>query len=173
MQWICLHQLARRNLTASQKAVLALEIEKILAVEAKERKLATLKKGQEKPDSARMRYRDSEKAKGKASEHAAEMMQVSPRYIEVAKNIQEHAPELLADVKQGKLSLSQAKQVATVPKEQRQEAIARVKRGEAAQEGGMVFWDGKLIPVETNKEVELYLDRIHGVCTAVKALRLR
>jgi hypothetical protein len=51
----------------------------------------------------------SESEKGKARDKAAELVGVSSGYIEKGKQIEQDAPEILEQVKQGKLSIPQAK----------------------------------------------------------------
>jgi len=52
---------------------------------------------------------------GKASDRAAKMLGINPHYITDAEKIEHDAPELLDQVKQGKLSIPQAKKVAALP----------------------------------------------------------
>jgi hypothetical protein len=56
---------------------------------------------------------------GRAREQAAEMVSVSPRYVQEAKQIERDAPELLDEVIQGNLTIPQAKKVAALPVAQR------------------------------------------------------
>jgi hypothetical protein len=78
IQWIVANQLGRRNLTPSQKAALALELEKQLAAEAK-KKEATRKMTLEKiPKSALPVVH--------AAEQAAQMVGANPHYV-VATNL--------------------------------------------------------------------------------------
>jgi hypothetical protein len=76
---IVANQLGRRNLTPSQKAALAVEIEKQLAVEAKKRQATST--GGSKPQ---LQQFFAEADKGQARERAAEMVGVSPRYVQDA-----------------------------------------------------------------------------------------
>jgi hypothetical protein len=100
--WIVANQLGRRNLTPSQKAALALELEKQLAIEAKK------KEAQRKM--------------------TLEKIPKSPLPVV-------HTAAILEHVKQGTLSIPQAKKVAALPAEERPTAIAsactlpRKKRG--------------------------------------------
>jgi hypothetical protein len=79
----------RRNLTQSQKAALALELGKQLAVEAKKR--------QRLSNANRAILPESEK--GRARNKAAEIVGASPRYVQDAKQIAQDAPEILNQVK--------------------------------------------------------------------------
>jgi hypothetical protein len=73
LAWIATNQLGRRNLDQSQKGVLALEIEKQLAAEAKKRMaLGGKMKGKAiLPDLQR----------GQARDKAAEMLGINPHYV--------------------------------------------------------------------------------------------
>jgi hypothetical protein len=56
---------------------------------------------------------------GKARDRASEMLDINPHYITDTKQIAKDAPELHDHVKQGKLSIPQAKRVAALLVEQR------------------------------------------------------
>jgi 16S rRNA G966 N2-methylase RsmD len=87
----------RRDLTASQKAMLALVLMPELEAEAKGR-MAQGGKGTEKiPDL------------GEAREKAAAAVGVNPRYVQDAKAVQEADPKLADKVRQGEMTLSEAK----------------------------------------------------------------
>jgi hypothetical protein len=86
---------------------LALEIEKQLAAEAGKHRAATLKQNQA-TDGIIL----SEREKGRARDKAAEMTGASPAYVQQAKQIEQDAPEIFEQVKQGKLNIPQAKKVA-------------------------------------------------------------
>ena len=104
--WIAANQLGRRNLTPSQKAVLALEIEKQLADVAKLRRRATQNNNAGRAVGATLPQQEQDRARDKA----AELVGASPRYVQDAKQIAKDAPEVLDQVKQGQLSIPQAKQ---------------------------------------------------------------
>ena len=71
--------------------------------------------------------------RGQARDKAAEMVGASPRYVLDAKQIERDAPEILDHVKQGKLSIPQAKQVAALPAAQRPAAIERIQKKETEE----------------------------------------
>jgi len=99
--------LHRRHLTSSQLAVVALEIEKILAEEAKERQ-ATGEPGVYggKPLKEKIPYA----VNGQARDHAAKKVGTNGRYVQDAKLLERQAPDLLEQVKNGHLTIPQAKQ---------------------------------------------------------------
>jgi hypothetical protein len=81
--WIVANQLGRRNLTPSQKAALALELEKQLAIEAK-KKEAQRKMTLEKIPKSPLPVVH-------AAEQAAAMVGANPHYVTDAKKIEQDA----------------------------------------------------------------------------------
>jgi site-specific DNA-methyltransferase (adenine-specific) len=104
----------RRQLTPSQLATVGRVILPLLEAEAKERQ----RQGREKiPYPGRT---------GKASEHAAALVGVNPRYISDANKLAEKAPELFEQVSRGELTLPEAmKPVRAEERRQREEAAHR------------------------------------------------
>ena len=106
--------LKRRQLSASELAFVALEIEKYEAGEAKKRQ-ACGQGGVLLPALV-------PEAKGEAREKAAAAVGVSPRYVQDAKKIEAAAPELAAQVRAGQKTLTQAvREVKEHSREQRRE----------------------------------------------------
>lgn len=163
--WIVANQLGRRNLTPSQKAALALELEKQLAEAAKLRRRAT----QNNNAGRAVVEKFPPQEQGKARDKAAEMIGANPHYVTDAKKIERDAPEILDQIKQGKLSIPQAKKVAALPVEQRPAEIERIQRKES-EEGGYIFRDGKLVAVQTRKEAVAWAHRNSQVLDAIEAL---
>ena len=113
----------RRHLTASQKAAVGLGALPMLEAEAAERKRESLKGN----ENARRSQQEeslweegendernpalivSEPKSAKASNEAASIVGCSPRYVEDAKAIARVSPELLEEVRQGRLTIPQAK----------------------------------------------------------------
>ena len=118
--WIIKHQLGRRNLNESQRAMLATTLEEIYAKQARARQLAGLKRG-EIPVVANLPQRETAKAR----EQAAADMNVSPRLVQTAKKVKEEGTEKLQSaVRSGEVSVSAAAEVARLPKEQQDQAVA-------------------------------------------------
>src|SRR5437588_685622 len=109
--------LNRRHLTSSQKAMVAIEVEKRLAEENKVGRPA----------------KDTEKGgnistiSGKSRDHAAAIVGTNGRYVTDAKKIVEKAPELEEVVRCGKLTIPDAKKVANLPEDLRQSVLAKVE----------------------------------------------
>lgn len=105
LMWVVTQNLERRHLDAGQKAFVAIEIERILAKEAKERQaLSPGGKG-----SRLLTERIPEAIKGEAREQAAKIVGVNPHYVTDAKKIQEKSPALAKQVIAGTKTLPQAK----------------------------------------------------------------
>jgi N6-adenosine-specific RNA methylase IME4 len=114
--------LHRRHLDASQRAMVAARCKPMFEEEAKARMLEG--RNQYSP-SANLREADT----GKASDKAAEAVNVSPRSVEYAsKVVAQGIPELVQSVESGSLSVSAAADIATLPKPEQQEIVARGKK---------------------------------------------
>jgi hypothetical protein len=108
--------LHRRHLTSDQKAAVAVSIEEYEAEAARERQLATLKKGDEKPVPESF----PEREKGEARDKAAEKVGTNPRYVSDAKRIKNDAPDVFERMKTGGYgSMNRAREVAKLPPEDR------------------------------------------------------
>ena len=98
--------LHRRHLSASQRSMLAAEIKPLFEKEARER--------QGKRTDLGASLRPSER--GKASGHAAKIVNVSSRSVESANKVKrDGVPELTEAVKTGKISVSSAARIADLP----------------------------------------------------------
>jgi hypothetical protein len=100
-EWVLSVNLKRRQLSASQRAAVAVQALPMLEAEAKERML----KGKKSDPTAKM----PEGAKGESREKAAAVANVSPRYVSDAKKIKEQSPEVFAQVESGEKTIPQAK----------------------------------------------------------------
>lgn len=156
--------LVRRHLSSSQKAVIALEVEKVLAEAAKERQVATLRKGTESPLVKELTNGSAEKplvkelTKGleqsppvgaerkpesptikkeppkpanekKATQQAAQLTGTNRQYVSDAKKIERERPELIAPIREGKLTIPEAKAVAALPDELRTGVVEKISNG--------------------------------------------
>lgn len=162
----------RRHLTASQKAVIALDLLPMLEKEAKERQRLSNGRGKKgaKKDAA---FSSS----GKASEVAARIANANARYVESAKSISKSAPDLLKHIRSGALSLPDAKWVSELPSVDRQNLLSEVN-GEGLNEETIHQWKAKrktTKPVSSLKDAGKRLKAtvlIHGDCCAeMKKLR--
>ncbi len=92
--------LKRRHLTNSQKAMIAVDVEKLLAKEARERQ-STHKKGDV--------YLSQKIEQGKSAEQAAQLVGTNRQYVSDAKKLVERAPDLAENVKNGEMSMTEAR----------------------------------------------------------------
>jgi protein gp37 len=106
----------RRHLTASQKAVYAIEKERLYAEEAKERQLSKLKQNQAKATVVEIIPQRTQplietvtvSEPLKAREQAAKETGVNDRYIQDAKKIAKEDPVTLEKVRAGEITIPQA-----------------------------------------------------------------
>lgn len=124
----------RRDLTSSQRAVIALEAEPWFAEEARKRQITLagtrpnskpkgdlpemFPEGQDEPKTAHTHTATSkhgtskkkrDKNGGEAREQVARAVGTNAHYVSDAKTLGVEHPELLADIKAGKVSLNEAK----------------------------------------------------------------
>lgn len=111
VEWIIRNQFGRRNLTAMQRAELALKLKAVVAAEAKRRQVSQLKKGAEKP------VREKSHERERTDEKLAEMAGVSSNTIRrVEKIVTEAKPAVVEAVRKGEMSINAAyKTVAPTP----------------------------------------------------------
>ena len=118
--WIIKHQLGRRNLDQSQRAMLATALEEVYGRQAKVRQVAAQNNDAGRAVPAIL----PEQVKGEAREHAAADMNVSPRLVSAAKKVNElGTPSLQKAVRDGDVSVSAAAKVATLPKQRQDELV--------------------------------------------------
>lgn len=73
----------------------------------------------------------AEFGKGKSTEHAAKSVNVSPASVDAALKVKrDAAPEVLAATKEGRLKVSAAAELATLPKQHQREIVERVNDGQ-------------------------------------------
>lgn len=101
--------LKRRHLTSSQRAAVAVELLPMLEEEARERQLATLKQKQEQQPLVKF-LTNGDGNNGKAAQQAAEISQTNRQYVSDAKRLKEEAPALFEQIKNGHLTIPQARQ---------------------------------------------------------------
>jgi DNA modification methylase len=137
--WVVSQNLVRRHLNASQRAVVAFDLLPLLEKEAKERqRRSNSYKGnvQLAPNGA------NQNGKGKASEMAARIAKSSSRHVERVKSISKRAPELIDEIRSGRINVADAQQLADLP------AAQRARLLEQSDGNGDVFRHWKAEPTE-------------------------
>lgn len=127
IDFVISRNLMRRHLSTSQRAMVAVRIERQLALKAKQRRLANLKRGTLLPDVRFSEHRET----GKSAVLAGEITKISKDTVLKAKKVVELAPELEDEVHSGIITLSEAKLLARFPEQQRVSVVGKVKSGEA------------------------------------------
>jgi len=134
LNFVISKNIKRRHLTASQKALLALEIKPLLAEEAKKRQLSSLKQYKENTVPEIIPEREEKKEngdtvvpkvaqreKGRTIEQAGKIIGVGKEYIRKAEKVKKEAPELVEKIMKGEMNLSEASK--EIRKKQRDEKI--------------------------------------------------
>lgn len=119
LAWAISANLQRRHLTASQRAVLALDILPHLAAEAKARQRLSRGRGRRKAAGVSATV----PTRGKASQIAARAAGTNSAYVEAAKRLRLAGDDLLAAVRLGQLTLGEASRLARYPASVRTRAI--------------------------------------------------
>jgi hypothetical protein len=122
--WVIKHQLGRRNLTESQRAMLATVLADIYSVGAKARQEASrARPGQQIGDKARANL--PAPGEPRPRDQAAADMNVSPRLVQAAKKVKEEGTEeLQSAVRAGEVSVSAAAEIARLPREDQERIVA-------------------------------------------------
>jgi len=121
LNFVISKNIKRRHLTASQKALLALEIKPLLEKEAKKRQLNSLKQYRDNTVVPKMEQREEkekgsdtvggkipQREKGRTIEQAGKIVGVGKEYVHLAEKVKEKAPELVEKIMRGEMNLNQA-----------------------------------------------------------------
>ncbi len=117
--WVVSQNLVRRHLTASQRAVVALDLLPLLEKEAKQRQ----RRANSYKQNGRLAQECANQDKGKAAEHAARISNSSARYVEAVKAIHKTAPELLDEIRTGRINVPDAQKLASLPEARRRQLL--------------------------------------------------
>ena len=126
--------LHRRHLTSSQRAMLALEVEKLFAKEAASRVGGRPLKEEGKPPEIFPEvflHEQQKRVTDESRSQAAAIVGTNSHYVTDAKKIAASAPELVERVKSGDMSIPEAKKLASAPVLMRTAAIEKMASGQA------------------------------------------
>lgn len=139
IHFICSANLARRHLSASERAALAVgvkdAIERAKAVAA----AASCGVGSGDPGKA------SKKAKGEAIQEAAQEAGVSTTYVRAAERLKDQAPEQFEEVKSGKKSLGEATKDAEAKRSGKKGKVIPAEAGEKTDEAAAMKKAEKIV----------------------------
>lgn len=133
LDFVISKNIKRRHLTASQKALLALEIKPLLEKEARKRQATKsrgmLQKNEVLPQkivegvntNETNKQRNIQIEKGEANEQVGKIIGVNKEYIRKAEKVKKEAPELIEKIMTGEMNLSEASK--EIRKKQRDEKI--------------------------------------------------
>ena len=116
--------LQRRHLSSSQKAVIALEVEQQLAKENPP--------GRPRKDETPQKVAGFS---GEARERAAQLVGTNRQYVSDAKRLAKTAPDLLPSVRDGRITMKDAKRAATLPEQERTAVVEAIASGSAKDVG--------------------------------------
>jgi len=118
LAWVVATNLMRRHLTASQRAVVAFDLLPMLEAEAKDRQ-------RQSPGRGKKGANKLATSSGKASQFAARIAKANSAYVEKVKAISKKAPEIVAEIKCGRITVNEAVRLASVDAERRQKILAQ------------------------------------------------
>ena len=126
LEWVVGENLLRRHMSSSQRAVVALGLLPLLEEEAKGRQ--RLSPGRGKKGG---RKSPTFSPGGKASEIAARLTKTNENYVKAAKAIEAAAPELVERIRDGKITVPEARQLARAPQSIRGKVLGTLDDGGA------------------------------------------
>jgi hypothetical protein len=126
VEWVISENLVRRHLTSSQRAVVALGLLPLLEKEAKERQRLGNRRGKRVSQSW-----DTHTENGAASKIAARLFSTNSTYVHALKTMESATPELVEEVRSGKLTVPEARELARAPRAIRRKVLGIVGNGGA------------------------------------------
>jgi hypothetical protein len=125
IEWVISENMIRRHLTSSQRAVVAVELLPLLEKEAKERQRLSQGRGKK----VRKKLPTFSENGGRASQIAARVMKTNAAYVKAIKAVRQDAPELVEEVRSGKLTVPEARELARTPASIRRKVLAVLGKG--------------------------------------------
>lgn len=170
LAWVVATNLVRRHLTASQRAVVAFDLLPMLEAEAKERQ--RLSKGRGKKVASKLA---TSSTTGKASQIAARITKANSAYVEKVKAISQKAPEIVAELKSGRVTVNEAVRLAKQPESKRKKvlAVARKQPGEPLKRiMRRVMVEEAEAPAPSKQQGKAKIEIICGDCIQVMRERI-
>lgn len=121
LSWVVATNLMRRHLTASQRAVVAFDLLPMLEAEAKVRQRQSLGRGKKGANKLAT-------SSGKASQFAARIAKANSAYVEQIKTISKKAPEIIQEMKSGRITVNEAVRLSRIDESRRQQILAAVHK---------------------------------------------
>ena len=126
VEWVISENLIRRHLTSSQRAVVAHDLLPMLEAEAKQRQRLGMGRGKRVSKEL-----DTLSGKGAASSIAARITKTNATYVQAVKNISIETPELVEELRNGNLTVPEARELARTPSSIRKKVLGVVNNGGA------------------------------------------
>jgi ParB-like chromosome segregation protein Spo0J len=161
--WIIKNQRGRRNLNESQRAMMAVKLEKLYAEPAKERKGTRTDLGQKLEPSE----------VGRSADKAANDMGVSHQTVSYAKKVSKKGiPELVELAKSGKIAVSAAAKVAALESQVQTKVVEKfeteIKKGNHPRVGDVI---SKIAPKDAKNTPENHFKKVNkSLNTCLKLL---
>lgn len=135
VEFVVSQNVHRRHMNPGQKAVLAVELLPMLEKEAEARRLANLKQNVATSTETEGLILAPRAAPGKSAVRAARLVQgTSPQYVKDAKRMKTTAPEVFGAMRQGTVTMQEARKLEQAPPEQRTAALTAITGGQAPKE---------------------------------------
>lgn len=119
--WAVAANLVRRHLTPSQRAVVAFDLLPLLEKEAKDRQRLSPGRGKKVANSLAT-------LSGKASQIAAQISKSNSAYVEKIKAISKIAPEIVAEIKSGRMTVNEAARLSKVDPKRRKAILSQARK---------------------------------------------
>lgn len=126
LEWVIAKNLRRRHFSASQRAVLALQVLPHLQAEARERRREGARRSRSAHKCALLEPAARRK-KITAAGEAARMLGASPRYVQAARRLDQVCRELLPLVAAGRITLTQALRAARLDRGTLRSVVERIE----------------------------------------------
>ena len=120
-EWVISQNLIRRHLTSSQRAVVALELLPLLEAEAKDRQRLSCGRGKKGVKKDTVSF-----GNGRAAESSRQTDALQFLLLAAAKAVKEQAPELLDDIRAGRLTIPGCQDVGEVAECKAKDVRARL-----------------------------------------------